>query len=162
MRIAHRQLATEELGYPEQHVPMLENGSIIEVLGGVARKSMRRIKTELIFVDGKEHADMTEDQLKERLAMAEGGVLTVMLEVDKKTKKLRNQPRTFSEGFLENPDVHGVILDTVKLTYSKLVNRRGEDLQEKAIVEEITKVLRDEMIMEVDREPVIQVLVSFA
>lgn len=162
MRIAHRQLATEELGYDERHVPMLENGSIVELLGGVARKSMRRVKTELVFVDGKEHADMSEDQLKERLAMAEGGILTVMLELDKKTKKFRTEPRMFSEGFLENPDVHGVILDTVKTTYSKLLNRRGEDLQEKAIVEELTKVLRDEMIMEVDREPVIQILVSFA
>ncbi len=160
MRIAHRQLATDELGFDERHVPMLENGSILELLGGVARKSMRRISTELVFVDGKEHADMTEDQLKERLAMAEGGVLTVLLEIDKSTKKLRKEPRMFTEGFLENPDVHGVILDTTKTTYAKLQSRRGDDLNEKTIVEELTKVLRDEMVMEVDREPVIQILVS--
>jgi ribonuclease J len=162
MRIGHRDLAIEDLGYDPRHVPMLENGSILELLGGVARKSKQRIETELVFVDGKDHADMTEEQLKERLAMSEGGLLTVLLELDKETKKFKKEPRTFAEGFLENKNVHGVILDQVKASYGRLLDKKGDKIVEKDIVTELTSHLRDELLMEVDREPVIQVLVTLS
>lgn len=160
MRIAHRDMVINEMNFDPRHVIMIENGSILEILDGVARKAKDRIDTQLVFVDGKDHADMTEKQLKERLAMAEGGILTVLIELDKKTKKLAQEPRTFTEGFLENANVHGIIVDTTKKAYAKLLNKHHDKIKEDIIIEDISHELKVEMLREVAREPVIQVIVT--
>ncbi len=162
MRIAHRRLAIKEMGYDPRNVIMLENGGIIELRGGVARRAKESLDQQLIFVDGKNHADMTEKQLNERRAMAEGGILTLLIELDAKSKKLRKSPRIYTEGFLENPDVHGVIIDTVKTQYAKLHQKFGDKITEKVVVEELSHELHVEMLREVAREPVIQIIVSIA
>lgn len=160
MRIAQRRLVIDEMGYDERNVIMLENGGIVELRGGVARRSKESLNQQLLFVDGKDHADMTEKQLNERQAMAEGGLLTLLIELDAKSKKLKKEPRIYSEGFLENPDVHGVIIDTVKTKFAKLHQKFAEKITEKVVVEELSHELKVEMLREVAREPVIQIIVS--
>jgi len=160
MRIAHRQLAIDEMDYDPRNVIMLENGGIVELRGGVARRSSQKIEQELIFVDGKEHADLKEKHINERLAMAEGGLITVLLELDSTTRNLKREPRIFTEGFLENPNVHGVIIDHVKINYGKLYTTHGEKITQKVIVEEIGEEVKLEMLREVAREPVVQVIVT--
>jgi ribonuclease J len=160
MRIGHRNLAMKELGFKEQNVIMLENGRIIELRNGIARRSTENINSKLIFVDGKNHATITEKELKERLSMAEGGIVTILLELDTKTKNLKKEPRLFTEGFLENSSVNGVIIDFIKSRYSKLLSTYEEKITEKIIVKELGHELKLEILREVAREPMIQVIVT--
>lgn len=160
MRIGHRDLAMKELGYKERNVIMLENGRIIELRGGIAKRSEENLDSKLIFVDGKNHATITEKELSERLAMAEGGMITVLLELDTKTKELKKEPRLFTEGFLENKSVNGVIIDFVKNYYNKLLSTYNEKITEKVIVKELGHELKLEILREVAREPMIQVIVT--
>jgi len=160
MRIAHRDLAIKELGYEERNVIMLENGGITEVRGGVARRAKEQLKQQLIFVDGKSHADIKEKQVHERIALAAGGMITILLHLDKETKQLKSAPKLYSEGFLDNKNVNGVIIDTVKTKFAKLHQKFGaEKLSEKIITEDIAYEVKLEMLREIAREPVIQVLV---
>lgn len=160
MRVAHRDMAVNELGFDERNTIMLENGSILELRGGVARKSDERVDVQLVFVDGKQHADMSEKQLLERISLSEGGLITVLLELDRATKNLKREPRIFTEGFLENANVHGVLVDHAKISYAKLYAKYGEKITEALIVENIGEELKLEMLREVAREPVIQVIVT--
>jgi len=161
MRIAHRDLAIKELGYEERNVIMLENGGITEVRGGVARRAKERLEQQLIFVDGKPHADIKEQQVHERIALAAGGMITILLELDKETKQLKVAPKLYSEGFLDNKNVNGVIIDTVKTKFAKLHQKFGsEKLSEKIITEDIAYEIKLELLREIAREPVIQVLVT--
>lgn len=160
MRVGHREMVMNDMGYAPENVVILENGSRLEILGGKARKAKEHINSKLIFVDGLSHADVSEDLLTERTALAEGGLITVLLELQKDTKKLAGEPRIFSEGFLDNAQVHGVMVDHTKLVYAKLHQRHEEKITESIIIEGITPSLREEMMREVDREPVIQVVVS--
>ena len=161
MRMAHRSLAINDLGYEERNVIMLENGGIIEIRDGVARRAKEKLDQKLIFTDGKPHADIQEAQIHERIALSESGIITIVLELDKTTKQLKKSPKLYSEGFLENANVNGVIIDTVKITFAKLHQKFGaEKLSEKIITEEIAYEIKLEMLREIAREPVIQVIVT--
>lgn len=160
MRIAHRDMAVKELGYDERHAIMIENGSILELREGIAKKSDTVIPVELKFVDGKEHADLKEKQLQERIAMAEGGIITVLLELDRTTKNLKREPRVFSEGFLENPNVHGLIVDHAKISFAKVHAKYKDNITEAAVVDAVAEDIKLEVLREVARDPVVQIIVS--
>ncbi len=161
MRMAHRSLAIDDLGYEERKVIMLENGGIIELRDGVARRAKEKLDQKLIFIDGKAHADIQEEQIHERIALSESGIITILLELDKTTKQLKKSPKLYSEGFLENANVNGVIIDTVKTKFAKLHQKFGaEKLSEKIITEDIAYEVKLEMLREIAREPVIQVIVT--
>ncbi len=160
MRVAHRDMAVKELGYDERHAIMIENGSVLELRGGIAKKHKDMIPMNLVFVDGKEHADMSEKQLEERISLSEGGIVTVLLELDRTTKNIKREPRVFTEGFLENANVHGLIVDRAKVSYAKLFAKYGDKITESAIVEGVGEELKLEILREVAREPVVQIIVT--
>ena len=101
MRQAHQKIALE-LGYPPEKVPLLENGMIIEIdpKNVQIRKSKRRVRSEMILVDGLGSGDIGTRVMEERKMMSSGGILIALLKINQQNGHLVGTPNVFSRGFV--------------------------------------------------------------
>lgn len=133
MRQAHCEIG-RELGLHESHIIMLENGDVLEITGGEAKKSHERVSANYVMIDGKGVGDVGAQIIMDRQIMSENGVLVVLFTADAKTKKLIRDPEVISRGFIYMKESQEVVNEMVKVSkdsYGQAVDRipngkRGE------------------------------------
>jgi ribonuclease J len=97
----HKELAME-LGMPEDHIVVPDNGSIIEISPDGNKISVRKEKapSNPMMVDGFSVGDEQNVVIRDRQMLAEDGMFVVMAVVDSKTGLLRKSPDIISRGFV--------------------------------------------------------------
>jgi ribonuclease J len=97
----HKELAME-LGMPEDHIIVPDNGSIIEISEDGNKLSIRKEKapSNPMMVDGFSVGDEQNVVIRDRQMLAEDGMFVVMAVVDSKTGLLRKSPDIISRGFV--------------------------------------------------------------
>jgi len=114
----HRQLALE-LGMPEDHVFVMENGNVLELdkdKGAV----IGRVSAGRILIDGLGVGDVGTAVLKDRKQLANDGIVVVTLLHDPKSRAgVLSRPEIISRGFVferENEQIleeaKGIVLET--------------------------------------------------
>lgn len=86
-----------EMGVPPERVVVAQNGDLIEISPDYAT-ICEQLPVSKIYVDGKGVGDVGPDVLRERRAMSEKGVMTVVVVVDRNTGKLMAGPDLSSKG----------------------------------------------------------------
>lgn len=97
--VLHSRLA-QELGVPENHTFVIEDGQIIEIDERGARISNQKIDASYVLVDGLGVGDVGNIVLRDRQAMAKDGIFVVILTVDHETGKIVTSPDIISRGFI--------------------------------------------------------------
>jgi ribonuclease J len=97
--VANAELAVRT-GVPEDRVLIVEDGVVVDLDRGRAR-IVGRIPAPYVFVDGTTIGIATEDALKDRLALAEEGHITVLGIFDEGTQKLVDPVEFLPKGFVE-------------------------------------------------------------
>lgn len=112
MRQAHQKIALE-LGYEVEKVPLLENGSILEIDAhqGSMRKSKSRVRSEMIMVDGLGSGDIGTKVMEERKVMSNGGMIVLILKIMEKSGRLAGDPEIFSRGFVYMRESQEILRD---------------------------------------------------
>ncbi len=105
----HKELAME-LGMPEDHIVVPDNGSIIEITDNGTKISVRKEKapSSPMMVDGFSIGDEQNVVIRDRQLLAADGMFTIVAIVDQKTGMLRKSPDIISRGFVylkENQDL---------------------------------------------------------
>jgi len=105
----HKDLAME-LGIPEDHIVVPDNGSIIEISANGEKISVRKEKapSSPMMVDGFSVGDEQNVVIRDRQMLAEDGMFVVMALLDNKTGLLKKSPDIISRGFVylkENQDL---------------------------------------------------------
>ncbi len=97
----HKELAMD-LGMPEDHIVIPDNGSIIEIVDGGKKITVRKEKAPAgpMMVDGFSVGDEQEVVIRDRQMLAEDGMFVVVATVDTATGKLRKSPDIISRGFV--------------------------------------------------------------
>jgi ribonuclease J len=97
--VANAELAVRT-GVPEDRVLVIEDGVVVDLDRGKARIA-GRIPAPYVFVDGTTIGVATESALKDRLALAEEGHITVLGIFDEPTQKLVDPVEFLPKGFVE-------------------------------------------------------------
>ena len=97
MRRAHGNLAPS-VGIPADHVQMLDNGNVLEVREGKVTAKKEDIKVRYVVVDGTGKGDLGSQILKEREAMAQNGIISLVLKLRK--GRLEGNPVITTRGFV--------------------------------------------------------------
>lgn len=97
----HKELALE-LGMPEDHIVVPDNGSIIEITDNGTKIGVRREKAPAspMIVDGFSVGDEQNVVLRDRQLLAEDGMFVIIATVDARTGVLRKSPDIISRGFV--------------------------------------------------------------
>ena len=97
--VLHTRLA-QELGIPEDHTFVMEDGMILEIQDGKARISQEKADASFILVDGSGVGDVGNIVLRDRQAMAKDGIFVVILTINHETGKIVTSPDIISRGFI--------------------------------------------------------------
>ncbi|MBI2863732.1 MAG: ribonuclease J [Chloroflexi bacterium] len=96
--VQHAKLA-QSVGIPAENTFVLENGSVLELSANTA-KVVGKVQAGCVYVDGLGVGDIGQVVLRDRQALAQEGIVVVIVAVDKQTGKLVSRPDIVSRGFV--------------------------------------------------------------
>ena len=117
MRAGHVQVA-QEIGMKPEQAILANNGDVLEISQGVAKKLEEKVPSNYIMVDGLGVGDLGTQVIMERQVMAENGILVVLFKVNGKTRKLIGTPDVISRGFIYMKESAEVIEKVAKMASS--------------------------------------------
>jgi len=158
MRRAHGDLGLS-MGIPEERIHMMDNGNVIEVRKGKVSFKHEDVKTKYVVVDGLGQGDLASRVLKDREAMAENGIVLIVLKM--KAGKLIGMPLVNSSGFVYAAEQARVIEEVKKRAKNaamKMVKRKS-----KPTARDYQHFIRGEVkgyiLKELNRRPLIDVTI---
>lgn len=100
---ANAQIAIDS-GVPREAALICENGSVVDVTDGFARKT-GQLDIGYVYVDGSTVGEITEADLKDRRILAEEGFISIFLAIDAQTGKIIVGPEIHARGFAPDDSV---------------------------------------------------------
>jgi len=97
--IANAGLAIET-GVPQNRTIIGENGTVVDLAGGVARK-VGQLDINFIYVDGSSVGKETDDDLRDRRVLAEEGFISVITVVETSLGQIVSGPEIHAKGVAE-------------------------------------------------------------
>lgn len=102
-QVANARIATET-GVPAERVIVAENGTVVDLVGGVARTA-GQYDLGFVYVDGSSVGAITDADLKDRRILAEEGFISIFVAVDVATGRAVVGPEIHARGFAEDDEV---------------------------------------------------------
>ena len=141
-----------ELGIPDENIAVVENGTVLEFEDG-RLKVGERIPGGYVYVDGTGVGDIGPSVMREREALAEGGVVIVNLHVSK-AGQIVGKPEIVTRGFVfvrESESLFEAARTEIASAAAKANGNMGEKVQQR---------LADFFYAETKRRPVIFTLIN--
>ncbi|WKZ42007.1 MAG: ribonuclease J [Anaerolineales bacterium] len=148
----HADLAIE-LGIAEKDTVVVENGQVVELVGGKIQLG-ERIPGDYVFVTGESIGDIDHDVMRERTQLARNGILLIDISLDTLTGRLLHEPEIITRGFVSPEDADELIPE-VRARVMDVVHGSGID-NEKDIVSAVKSYLHQQT----KRRPMVFVTLS--
>ncbi len=128
LRHLHQHAAmARELGMPDDHIAIVENGQVIEFHDGEMRLG-ERVPGGWVFVDGGSVGDVDMRVLREREALARDGLVVVNLALDASTGHLLDEPEIITRGFVHSGDSQDLV-DAIRRRVARTVRSSDGDVR---------------------------------
>ncbi len=126
----HKELAME-LGIPEQHIVVPDNGSIIEISADGTKISTRKEKAPAspMIVDGFSVGDEQNVVIRDRQLLAEDGMFIIIAVLDGRTGTLRKSPDIISRGFVYLKESQELLRQT-RILIKKTIEQSSKNQQQ--------------------------------
>jgi ribonuclease J len=105
-------------GVPADRVILAEDGVVVDLDKGRA-KITGKVEAGYVYVDAMTVGGVTEASLKDRRALAEEGVVTVVLLVDANTGRLAEPPDFLARGFVHDDTTFKEVIPVIEETLAK-------------------------------------------
>lgn len=100
MRWRNAQLAQEVLKIGEEKIALTDNGQIVEIRKDGMAVTEESIPAYYVMVDGLGVGDVGEVVLRDRLALAQEGMVVIISTLDRRTGRFLKNPDIISRGFI--------------------------------------------------------------
>jgi ribonuclease J len=126
----HRMLAlyadlARELGIPDDRITIAEPGDIIEVTPDSVQK-IGDAPSSPVYVDGESVGDVGDVVIRDRQALADGGIVMVVVTVDRQTGEIVAGPELVTRGFVHVGESTELLDATKKRISEVLGNYTGD------------------------------------
>lgn len=138
---------------------VMDNGEVL----AVTRRSARiagRVQAGTIYVDGKGIGDIGNIVIRDRKNLSEDGLLSAIVTIDIKNKKILSNPVIISRGFIymkEHNELTKEIANIVTETTTKFINK--DTINVNVIKRQITKELNEFIYKKTERRPMVMPVV---
>lgn len=122
----------KSLGMKEENLIVVDNGEVLEFSNNKCEILKKKVPTSFVLVDGLGVGDVGNIVLRDRQAMAEGGIFVVILTVDHRTGEIVTSPDIISRGFVYMRAAENLIhraRQEVKSLFRRYINNKPVDLQ---------------------------------
>ena len=110
--LVYHSMLAKKLDIPKENIFILRNGTILEISDEGASEN-GRVNSGRIFIDGKGIGDVEEMVLRDRLRLAHGGIVLILLGIEKLTGNIISGPEIISRGFVFE-DASQEVINSVK------------------------------------------------
>ncbi len=122
MRAANGQSA-REVGIPKENVKLMDNGQVAELTKDGFKITQESVPAFYVMVDGLGVGDVEEVVLRDRRALAQEGMIVIIITIDRDKSKLLKSPDIISRGFIymkENQEVLEEIRKRIRALMTRL------------------------------------------
>lgn len=162
MLITHKKLAMD-LGMPEDHILMAENGSVIEfnrVGKTVVAYLEEKVQAGQILIDGLGIGDVGSVVLNDRKRLADDGMISVVVTVDRKTRDVVAGPEILSRGFIYMKDNVDIIEELKKIVMQIFDDAKRRKITDWAFLKSrIREEVKSYVYKEIQRNPMILTII---
>lgn len=100
MRLRNAKLAQEAIGLKSEETIIADNGTVVEFKKDSARVTDEQVPAHYIMVDGLGVGDVGEVVLRDRITLAQEGMVVIIATLDRKTGRFLKNPDIISRGFI--------------------------------------------------------------
>jgi len=156
--IKHGELG-EEMGMDKKNIFILENGQVLEMS---AKKVQKRgsVTSGRVFVDGLSVGDVGSIVLRDRKHLAEDGLITVIVAMERESNEIISGPDIMTRGFIYVKESESLMeelkLETEKALHDS-ININSSDWQ--AVKSKVRNKLRKYIYNKTKRNPMIMVVI---
>ncbi|MBI5746280.1 MAG: ribonuclease J [Nitrospirae bacterium] len=150
----HARLA-ESLNIPKENILILENGDVAEFTNETGRKT-GKVFAGRVFVDGKWVGDIGDLILRDRQRLGTGGIIIVIIGIEKLTGTVVSGPDIVSRGFIFENEAKD-IYDEMRYVISEMLGELEQELKSEWVVvkSKVQSRLRRYLIKKMERRPMI-------
>jgi ribonuclease J len=143
----------KQLGIPEENIPVIENGQVVEFRDGRMQLA-ERVPGGYVFVDGSGVGDIDPAIMRERESLAQDGVVLIHLVLNKVNGQLRQIPEITSRGFMLTRD-NDEMMSQLGKKVGEVIAKANGNLQK-----DVEQAVRTQLYQETRRSPMVFVTVS--
>ena len=149
-------------GFPRDRVCLAENGLVVDFVDGMMQVQKEKVNAEMMVVDGASIGGLASHVLRERTALAQGGILVVNLLVHKKKHNLLLTPSFSAVGFIDleeaKPILHHLRRMVSHLWNPKHVSQGAKKYDQ--LKDHIYDRLMGYVAKETNKKPVIELIIN--
>ena len=116
-------ISAQEVGIPKENVILMDNGQVAEITKDTFKVTKETVPAFYVMVDGLGVGDVEEVVLRDRRALAQEGMLVIIMTLDRDKGKLLKNPDIISRGFIylkENQDLLEEIRKRIRALLSRV------------------------------------------
>lgn len=117
-------LLAESVGVHKEDIFIVDNGDVVEIQGGIARKA-GKIPAGNVLIDGLGVGDVGNIVLRDRKLLSQDGILVVVVTLSKQDGTILSGPDIISRGFVYVRESEGLLDEAnriVSITLNKLMS----------------------------------------
>jgi ribonuclease J len=114
MLFRHKEFVRNHLGYDDEHVILIENGDVLELDENSAHVTGKR-EIGRIFIDESGFEEIELETVRERKKLAYEGVLSLVVTINRETKKLEKEPQINAHGVIKIDPANGLMSEAKKI-----------------------------------------------
>ena len=116
----------EQVGISRDNVIVMDNGEVANITKNSVHVTDEKLPASYVMVDGLGVGDVEEVVLRDRLSLAQEGMLVIILTVSGQHGRLLKNPDIISRGFIFIKE-HGEILEEIRTKLRSIVTRLPGD-----------------------------------
>ena len=118
----------EKVGIRKENIFVLDNGEQLEVHDRKAKILAKKVDTNYVMVDGLGVGDVGEVVLRDRQVLAKDGMFTIVVIIDRATKKIIGNPQITSRGFIYVKENFDLVNATKKVVEKVIHDKTSPDM----------------------------------
>lgn len=143
----------ENMGADRNQILQLTPGSVVEFKDGRAKRLKKKVPSKEVLVDGLGVGDVGNIVLRDRQRLASDGFVIAVIQIDRDTKKLSDQPEIISRGFVFEKSQKNILIDASKRVDDVL--SRKNSLKARTAKQTVIDELEKFFFKEIKRRPMI-------
>lgn len=146
-----------EIGFPEQNIAVLDNGSMAEFSGGTMKMPKEKADTSYVFIDGLGVGDIGHVVLRDRQVLAEDGMFAVTVIIDSKSKDIVGNIQVTSRGFIYVKENFDLVNETKRKVKKIIEDTTSKDtkIDWKFVENQIREVVGQFLFQKTQRRPMV-------
>jgi len=133
MLFRHKEFIKNHIeGYTDDNVILIENGDVLELDERGARIAAHN-ELDRTFIDEEGSEEIEYETVRERRKLAYGGLITLVVTIDKDTKKLKNEPQIVVQGVAGIDPLNGDLRNMREAVSQMIDDMKREDFIDKNI-----------------------------